>query len=282
METVTGEIKLNFRKKKSGETYVANQYFKLPMQVLPPYYQDTDGTAFIYLLNLSGGVLQGDQLKTEIQLEKGSRVLVSTPSANKYYKREEKEPAFIKSTFRLAQNSYLEYWPEHAIPFKGSHVIQQNQFFVDKTSFLMAIDILTPGRTSRGEFFQYACYENKTEIYVDHHLVALDRCKIEPTKKEYTGIGYLEGFFVQGAIYLYTLKLTEENKEILKNKVERIKENLKETGNLSMEMTEVSEGLVIVRVLGDTIQLVEKAILEFWHQQRPLLLEKPGVRIRKY
>lgn len=283
METVTtGEIKLTFRKKKSGETYVAHQYFKLPMQVLPSYYQDTDGTAFIYLLNLSGGVLQGDQLRTEIQIEKGGKALISTPSASKYYKREEKGPASINAIFRVAEHSCLEYLPEHAIPFKGSHVIQENQFFLHKNSFLMATDVITPGRTSRGEIFQYKCYENKTAIYVDNHLIALDCCKIEPSKNDYTGMGYLEGFGIQGSIYLYTLKLTEANKEILKEEIRRIKEKLKGEGRLVMEMTEVTEGLVIVRLLGDHIQLVQKAIFEFWHQERPLLLEKPGVRLRKY
>ena len=53
------------------------------------HYQDSDGTAFIYLLNPSGGVLQHDRLLTEITLEEGSRVYVTTPSNTKFYKMDE-------------------------------------------------------------------------------------------------------------------------------------------------------------------------------------------------
>ena len=60
MSGATGKLSLVFRKRDDGVTYMAKQYYKLPLQVLRPHYQDDDGTAFVYMLNPSGGVLQND------------------------------------------------------------------------------------------------------------------------------------------------------------------------------------------------------------------------------
>ena len=88
MKKTTGELSLLFRKKKNGQTYLAEQYYKLPLQVMRAHYQDSDGTAFIYLLNPSGGVLQHDRLLTEITLEEGSRVYAVSYTHLDVYKRQ--------------------------------------------------------------------------------------------------------------------------------------------------------------------------------------------------
>ena len=82
MENPTGRLSLVFRKRADGRTAIAQQYFRLPLQILNPYYQDDDGTAFVYLLNPSGGILQNDRLLTELTLEENSRALITPPGNN--------------------------------------------------------------------------------------------------------------------------------------------------------------------------------------------------------
>ena len=53
------------------------------------HYQEDDGTAYTYLLNPSGGVLQHDRLYTEIVLEENSKVYITTPSSTKFYKMDD-------------------------------------------------------------------------------------------------------------------------------------------------------------------------------------------------
>ena len=45
-EKATGALSLTFRRKAAGKTYIADQYYKIPMQIMPPHYQDDDGTAY--------------------------------------------------------------------------------------------------------------------------------------------------------------------------------------------------------------------------------------------
>ncbi len=49
---------------RAGRTVIADQYWRIPLQALPPSYQDGDDEAYVYLLNPTGGVVQGDRLHT--------------------------------------------------------------------------------------------------------------------------------------------------------------------------------------------------------------------------
>ena len=82
MNKPTGELSLVFSRKDNGRTHLSRQYFKLPLQIMMPHYQEEDGTAFVYFLNPGGGVLQHDRLLTEVTVEDGADVFITTPSSS--------------------------------------------------------------------------------------------------------------------------------------------------------------------------------------------------------
>lgn len=103
-----GEIQLEIGKKHTGneESYIARQYYKLPLQVMTPFYQDMDGTVFLYLLNPSGGVLDYDNFKIEVKIKDGAKTWIGTPSATKIYKRrDEKAPVSCQPNCTKESNS---------------------------------------------------------------------------------------------------------------------------------------------------------------------------------
>ena len=76
MNKPTGELSLVFSRKDNGRTHLSRQYFKLPLQIMMPHYQEEDGTAFVYFLNPGGGILQHDRLLTEVTVEDGADVFM--------------------------------------------------------------------------------------------------------------------------------------------------------------------------------------------------------------
>ncbi len=92
MKRTNGELKLLFRKKRNGQTYLSKQFYVLPLQITVPYYQDNDGTAFLNPLNMGGGVMGEDHLRTEIELEENSQVLFTNLSATKIFKLQQGRP----------------------------------------------------------------------------------------------------------------------------------------------------------------------------------------------
>lgn len=276
MEQPTGRLSLVFRKRASSEkTYVAEQYFKLPLQIMNPHYQDEDGTAFIYLLNPSGGILQHDRLLTEICLEEGSKALVTTPSAAKYYKMDE---GYAKVANRLTVKSgaVLEYLPEHNVPFAGSRTWQENDFYLDRDSILIASDMVTAGRISRGERFQYDLYASRTRIYVGGKLRICDNSRMEPGRMRMEGTGMMEEYQTSGSIYVYS----PEKKQDLPERLNLLQQN--QGNDVRFAAGYIDENLMIVRFLGNDIISLQNMIFTVWDELRKQLLGKPAVRIRKY
>lgn len=273
MEQPTGKLSMTFRKKVGGETYLAKQYFQLPLQIMKPHYQDDDGTAFVYLLNPGGGVLQHDRLLTEIEMEEGSRALVTTPSSTKFYKMDEGH-AEVCNRIILKANSVLEYLPEYNVPFARSRAYQTTEFHLDSSSTLIASDLVTAGRVSRGEVFDYDLYSSRTKVYVNGKLEVFDHSHMEPGRLDVTKMGLLEDCLSNGTVYAYSRGMgTALAKRLMS--LERAKGICFAAGN-------VTEDILIVRFMGNNMIELQKTVLQIWGEIREHLLGKPAVRIRKF
>lgn len=274
MNGAVGKLDLTFRRKADGKTYLAKQYYQLPLQILPPYYQDADGTAFLYLLNPSGGVLQNDRLYTDILVEEDSRVCITTPSANKFYKMEDGF-AKVENRFHVGRNSVLEYLPEHNVPFAASKVYQESTYYLDREATLIAFDVVTSGRTERGERFAYDIYSSKTKIYVDHKLIAYENGSIEPGKKNHGGVGIFEDHDIYGTVFFYKENLSDLLAEELRSALENC-------SGIHAGVSLLNQNLLCVKFLGKTVPEAQKALSAIWGTGRRSLLSKDRVRIRKY
>ena len=111
-----GYLRLQFER-RGQRTILSQSRFTLPLQALTPLALE-DGTAYLMLLNPTGGVLGGDHLLTEIVQEKETHVCLTTPSATRIYRTAEK-PAVLQTVIRLGEGATLEYLPDHVIPHTG-------------------------------------------------------------------------------------------------------------------------------------------------------------------
>lgn len=274
MSGAEGKLKLTFKQRADGRTYLAKQFYQLPLQILPPHYQDTDGTAFIYLLNPSGGVLQNDRLCTEIYLEENSRVCITTPSANKFYKMQDGY-ARVDNQFYVKRNAVLEYLPEHNVPFADSKTYQETVFCLDPKASLIAFDVVTSGRAERGERFAYDLYASRTKIFVGEKLIACENSKIEPKQAKFHGIGVLEGYDIYGTVFFYQEGLSE-----------RLSDELRllsaQYPDIYYGVSRMEEGLSVLKFLGKTTLETQRFLSDLWGVARKTMLRKDRVRIRKY
>lgn len=270
----TGRLYLKFKKKVNGESYLANQYYKIPLQVLPPHYQDDDGTAFVYILNPSGGIMQKDRLFTEIILEDNANVLVTTPSANKFYRMDE-DYADVTNICSVGDKCVLEYLPGHSIPFKCSKTNQENIFYLNSTSTLIASDMLTPGRIASNEYFQYEYFRSKTKIYIEGKIAAYDYMKIESDKNELKNLGILEGKNIIASYYLYK----KDSSKLIKSELGL---KIKSYNDVHGGITAITDDLSVIRFLGDKVMEMQNVMEETWGDIRKIMLGKDAVRIRKY
>src|SRR5258706_7251441 len=100
-----GFLRLQFER-RAAQTILSKSRFTLPLQVLTPLTLD-DGTAYLMLLNPTGGVLGGDRLVTAIIQADETPVSMTTPSATRIYRTAEK-PAILETTIHLGESATLE------------------------------------------------------------------------------------------------------------------------------------------------------------------------------
>lgn len=274
-----GEIWLEIGKKESGgqESYIEKQFYKLPLQVMTPFYQDDDGTVFLYLLNPSGGVLDYDNFKIEVTVKTGAKAWIGTPSATKIYKRrDENAPAARqKNLFHLEKGSVLEYCPDEIIPYADSMFSQENHFYLSKDSMLLTWDILSAGRALRGEVFQFERYASQTFLYMDGKPVIVDKMVIDPRETDIRNLQCMRGYVYAATIYAYAGACDETLAERLAEECA-----VYEDGILGVSL--VTEKLLVIKILGNHAYAVFEEMHRVWDILRGNILGKEAVRIRKF
>ncbi len=274
MSGAVGKLNLAFRRRQDGRTYLARQFFQLPLQVFPPHYQDKDGTAFLYLLNPSGGVLQHDRLFTDILVEKEGRALVTTPSANRFYRMDE-GCAKVTTRCQVEAGGVLEYLPEHNVPFAQSTTYQETEFHLDQSATLIAFDMVSSGRAERGESFLYDLYANKIRLFLDGKLIAQENSRLRPDQTSNFATSVMGGWESYGTVYIYRQGLPREL-------VDAVRQAAGDAGEIYAGASLLEPDLLVVKLLGTGATVTQQAMLRVWDAARLALLGKPAVRIRKY
>lgn len=274
-----GEIRIEIGKKENGrqESYLEKQFYRLPLQIMPPFYQDADGTLFLYLLNPSGGVLDYDNFKIDVRIKDGAKTYISTPSATKIYRKrtEKTTDACQKSVFYIGKKSVLEYCPEEIIPYADSSFEQENCFYLEEDSTLITWDIFSGGRTLRGEVFQFRKYASKTCIYVNQIPLVIDKMVLKPEETNAANILCMGEYVFAATIYAYAGACTRELVELLVEEGRRYMDGI-------FGASLVTEKLVAIKILGNHAYAILEEVQKVWAILRKNILNKEAVRVRKF
>lgn len=184
-----------------SRTCVEERTSRNQMSASMPLFLTPDLPVF-YIINTSGGLVQGDRLSVDITLKNNSRACVTTQSANKIY-RMERNCAIQDNVIRLDSGAYLEFVPEPNIPYGGSRFFQSTSIYLKKGSTMFYWDIIYPGRYARGEEFAYDIYSSSLDIFIDEEPALADTVMIEPARSDPRMPGILGKGRFAANIYVY-------------------------------------------------------------------------------
>ena len=154
MSGMAGTLRLVLGLDGSGHCSLRENYSTQLHRVLHLVPGGVSEEGIVYVLNPTGGVLQGDTLEADIRVEAGAHAIVTTPSATKIH-RMDGRGAVSKTRLRVEKGAVLEFVPEPVIPFAGSSYVEDLCIDVAEGGKLFAWEILAPGRQARGELFEY-------------------------------------------------------------------------------------------------------------------------------
>ena len=201
-----------------NKTIITEQRSCVPLYVQRALYYDESipSMAHVFVLSPSGGVLQGDRYRTDIELKNGAMSHITTQGATRIYKMNSNY-ATQMINLNVGKNCYLEFLPEQLIPYKNSRYYQKATFKIDDSATLVYSETIVPGRVAMGELFDYDVCCLKTLCYDDRQEIKFhDNCILEPKKQTMNSLGIFGNRTVLSMMYVVTKKeCVEELYEII-------------------------------------------------------------------
>jgi len=157
-----------------GETKIIRNQVQAPLKVQRPFYPEGKEVCHSVILHTAGGVVGGDRLSMDFQLEADAKTLITTATAGKIYRSSGME-ARQNINIKIAKCAYLEWLPQENIVFNSAIYRQDLRVELEpKASFLMW-EITRFGRTARGERFVSGEWRSHVEIWQEGIPLWIDR-----------------------------------------------------------------------------------------------------------
>jgi urease accessory protein len=148
-----------------------------PLTVQRPFYPEGD-TCHVYLLHPPGGVVGGDDLSITIRSESGSRALITTPAAGKFYRS---EGLWAKQTIdiNIADEAAVEWLPQETIIYQGAQLQSKMAVNLSGTARFIGWEMLAMGRPASGEGFDAGAVDLNWHIVADGKPVFIERLRLD-------------------------------------------------------------------------------------------------------
>jgi urease accessory protein len=253
---------------------LAQSRFTLPLQALTPLETD-DGTAYLMLLNPTGGVLGGDHLVTEIIQEAGTHVCLTTPSATRVY-RTPQSPAVLETVLKVGEGATLEYLPDHVIPHIGSALRQSLRVEMGRGSRAVVLDSLASGRVAHGERWSFTEIDSRTEVYVCGKPAYLNRTKIEPAS-QHRQVDWMRDFD-----YMICMGVFADGFENWQRVAAAMQAELGTMPQVRSGVSLLSRDGCVIRYLARSASDMTRMNKKLWDAARELVVQLPPFDHRKY
>jgi urease accessory protein len=223
--------------------------------------QELPELAWVFLINTTGCVVQGDRLALDITVGSHARAHVTTQSATKIHTMDANYAAQTQ-TITLADDAYLEFLPDPLIPHRRSRFVSETRLSVAPTATILFSEIIQSGRRYHrpDESFGATVMSISTAAArPGGRTLFIEKLLMEPERYPVRQTGVMDSFEVLGNVILCTPA----------DKIDRIFERVGADVDLEQGIgfgacRLPNDAGLVYRVLGrETIQVKAK-IREFW------------------
>ena len=267
-----GNLDLKFEH-RNGRTELIHSKFHVPLQCFRPYYFDSYGRAYVYILTPTGGIVSGDRLDINVHLGPNCKVFLTTQAATKVYKTLGK-PSQQSLHCVIEENSSFEYFPDHVILFNNADYEQYSDITLHPGATMIFADLFSAGRLTRGEKFQFSRFKNNIHIHNNTHSIILDKMLLQPTIHHPSAIGSFEEYPYAGTIYIAL-----EDRKIEKI-ISSLQTPLQKDHSISGHSM-IAKNYHTCRILTKHAELLKQEVEQVFAAYRQIGLDESWVPIRK-
>jgi urease accessory protein len=284
MPKVTGEIIAEFAV-RDGLTQLVRKFHASPLKIAKTFRYENETLIAdshkgdqlgVYMMDCSPGLMSGDHYEIDVRLQEGARVFLTNQSFTKVHPSMKEAGSTQRQTLHLEANAMLEYIPEPLMLYKDADLSAEIEVYLAPGSALILSDVLCPGRTQRGEVFEYSRYSNRMKVWHGGELIFYQNQKIEPKTMQLASQGCWESETHLGNLYIFSDRLKQHHLEEVLERMENIE---KVQVRVGASLT-YKHGL-IVTVMGKHAWELQYTLAKVWNDIRRSLFSLTPLMVHK-
>ena len=181
--------------RRGDRTILARNRHQGPLRLQRPLYPEPT-VCHALILHPPGGVVGGDRLRVQVDVESAAAVLVTTPGAAKFY-RSGGPAADQTNALRIEAGGCLEWLPQETIIYPGARASIRTRVEIDANAGFMGWEVLCLGLPACGRPFSNGRLTAGLEIERQGRPTFRDRLDVDSADAIQRPTG-LRGFAVSG------------------------------------------------------------------------------------
>ncbi len=248
---------------RNNKTILTGKKHSGPLMVQKPFYPESNGCCHVYLIHPPGGIVGGDTLNLNAQLNDNSHALITTPAATKFY-RSTGIQASQNQTITLETNAILEWLPQETIYFNDTNAASTTRINLNSNNRFFVWEIQCLGLPAQKEYFVSGQCRQKLEIWRDNKPALLE------TNRLIGGDSLLDADWgLQSYKSVGTFVTSDAHNKINRDTIKNIIKNYE---GLSASFTSFN-GFFIIRAMSAYAEKIKDFFIAAWEVLRPQILQ---------
>jgi urease accessory protein len=133
---------------------------------------------WIFATTFGGGLVDGDRIALDVELEGGAAAVLATPASPKVYRSARGTGNFVDA--RVGEGALLAVLPDPIVCFAGARFEQRSRFELARGAELVFLDVLTAGRVARDERWAFASHRAELVVRREGLTLLRDSTRLDP------------------------------------------------------------------------------------------------------
>ena len=236
-----------------------------PLRVQKPFFPEGPRCLHLYLLHPPGGVVGGDHLDVGVCVLADACALVTTPAAQKLY-RTSGATSQIHNELVVERGATLEWLPTETIVFDAARGATKTDVRLEPQAQFIGWDMVGLGGPSGGTRFERGHYRSELDISVGGVRELSEHLAIAGGSEVLAAPWGLDGNTAFG-----TLVCMADDASKLDCAQDAIRTLLQQHAAACAGVTRL-DGLMVLRVQAESLQIVRKLMIAAWKLARPTVV----------